>query len=67
MEHVNDGVCDALYRAAVENTEEAVINSMLAAESAPEFRPGGAVCEALDAAQLMRIMAMYGRPGSVAS
>jgi hypothetical protein len=32
-----------------------------AAEDTPEFRPGGNVCKAIDHAELMRIMAMYGR------
>jgi D-aminopeptidase len=61
MQHINDGACDALYLGAVQCTEEAVINAMLAAVEAPECRPGGQVCPALDAAELMRIMTRYGR------
>lgn len=61
MDHLNDGVCDALYLGAVESTEEAVINAMLAAEDAPEVAPGAGVCKAIDHAQLMHIMARYGR------
>jgi D-aminopeptidase len=61
MDHLNDGACDAAYQGAVECTEEAVINAMLAAEDTPEFRPGGNVGRAIDHADLMRIMAMYGR------
>ena len=61
MEHINDGACDAVYLGAVECTEEAVINAMLAAEDTPEFRPGGVICKALDHAELLRIMARYGR------
>ncbi len=61
MEHINDSACDPVYRGAVECTEEAVINAMLAAESTPELRPGGSVCEAINHAELMRIMARHGR------
>ncbi len=61
MEHLNDGSCDPIYLGAVEATEEAVINSMLAAEPTPEYRPGGHVCPAIDHAELLRIMTMYGR------
>lgn len=61
MEHLNDGACDPIYQAVVDATEEAVINSMLAAQPVPEFKPGGRICPALDHAELMRIMAMYGR------
>lgn len=61
MEHLNDGSCDALYLGAVECTEEAVINAMLAAEDALTIEPAGGVCKALDHAQLMRVMVQYGR------
>lgn len=61
MEHLNDGSCDPIYQAVIDATEEAVLNSMLAAEPTPEFRPGGNVCPALDADELLRIMARYGR------
>jgi D-aminopeptidase len=60
MEHINDGACDALYLGAVECTEEAVINAMLAAEDTP-IRSSGVICKALDHAELLRIMAQYGR------
>ena len=61
MEHLNDGACDAVYLAAVQSTEEAVINAMLAAEDAPEVGPDGGVCKAIDHAELLRVMAQYGR------
>ena len=61
MDHINDSACDPVYLGAVECTEEAVINAMLAAESTPELRPGGSMCEAIDHADLMRIMARHGR------
>lgn len=63
MDHRNDGACDALYLGAVESTEEAVINAMLAADDAPEVAPGAGVCRAIDHVQLLRIMARYGRLG----
>jgi D-aminopeptidase len=61
MAHLNDQACDAVYLGTVQAVEEAVINSMLAAEPTPELRPGGPVCPALDHDELMRIMARYGR------
>jgi D-aminopeptidase len=61
MEHLNDSACDAVYLGAVESTEEAVINSMLAAQDTPAYRKGSATCKAIDHAELMRIMALYGR------
>lgn len=61
MEHLNDGACDPIYQAVIDATEEAVVNSMLAAEPTPEFRPGGRVCPALDPAELVRLMRQYGR------
>jgi D-aminopeptidase len=64
MTHLNDGACDPVYQAVVDATEEAILNSMLAAESVPEFRPGGRVCPALDASELLRVMAQYGRASS---
>ena len=68
MQHLNDGACDPVYQAVIDATEEAVLNSMLAAEPVPEFRPGGRMAPVLDAQELVRIMTMYGRgPGSVAA
>ena len=61
MEHLNDGACDAVYRATVQCSEEAVINAMLAAEDAPGI--DGEICPALDAGELLRIMRRYGRIG----
>lgn len=61
MTHLNDGACDAVYLGAVESTEEAVINAMLAAEDAPLNTPEGGICPAIDHAQLLRVMAQYGR------
>ncbi len=61
MEHLNDSACDALYLGAVESTEEAVINALLAAEDAPETGPDGGICKALDHGELVRVMRHYGR------
>lgn len=61
MEHVNDGHCDGLYRAAVDCTEEAVINALLAARDAPQNAPEGGICKAIDHAQLLQVMRQYGR------
>lgn len=61
MQHINDGSCDLLYRGAVDCTEEAVINALLAAEDAPQNAPEGGICKAIDHAQLLRLMAQYGR------
>ena len=61
MEHINDGACDLLYRGAVDCTEEAVINAMLAAQDAPQNAPEGGTCKAIDHAQLLKVMAQYGR------
>ena len=63
MEHLNDGACDAVYLAAVQCSEEAVINAMLAAEDAPEIGPDAGVCKALDHGELVRIMTHYRRAG----
>lgn len=56
LAHVNDEHCDALYRAAVQSTEEAIINAMLAAHDALENGRGKGICRALDAAELLRVM-----------
>jgi hypothetical protein len=37
---------------------------MLAAEDAPEIGPDAAICKALDHAELLRVMAHYGRMGA---
>ena len=63
MEHLNDGSCDPLYRHAVDCTDEAVINALLAAEDAPQNPPQGGICQAIDHAQLRQLMAQYGRLG----
>lgn len=55
IEYLNDECFDALYMAAVQATEESVLNAMLAAEDAPMQKPQG-LCQALDADRLMSLM-----------
>ncbi len=57
MTVINDELADPLYLAAVEAIEEAVLNAMLAAEDMTTVRPAGLVCRALDAGELVRLMA----------
>lgn len=47
---------DPYYLAAVEATEEAVLNAMLAAEDAPTLRPPGRTCRALTPEMLLEAM-----------
>ncbi|WP_437879713.1 P1 family peptidase [Pseudomonas sp. LRF_L74] len=51
LDYLNDECFDALYLAAVQATEEAVLNAMLAAEDAPMQKPEG-ICRAIDAQRL---------------
>ena len=61
LECVNDGELDAIYLAAVEAVEEAVLNALVAAEDMTTLRPGGFTCRALDHNRLVEIMRRYGR------
>jgi len=61
MDFVNDERFDAIYLAAVEAVEEAVINAMLAAETTPMLRPAGKICPAIDHDALVSIMRRHGR------
>jgi len=56
LETISDEEFDPIYLAAVEATEEAVINAMLAAEDMTSLRPPDLVCRALDAEQLCTIV-----------
>jgi D-aminopeptidase len=58
---VPDEHFDPIYLAAVEATEEAVVNAMLAAEDMPAYKPRGRICRAISHAALVEIMARYGR------
>jgi D-aminopeptidase len=59
MDFVNDEQFDAIYLAAVESVEEAVLNAMLAADDTPTFRPADKVCRALPHAALMDLIKRY--------
>lgn len=61
MDYINDEYLDIVYQAAVEATEEAVVNALLAAEDCPTFRPPGGVCRALDHGGLVKALKHYGR------
>ncbi|MEM7207888.1 MAG: P1 family peptidase [Pseudomonadota bacterium] len=58
---VSESELDNYYLAAVESVEESVINALLAAEDMPTFKPAGAVCRAIDHAELQNVMRRYGR------
>jgi D-aminopeptidase len=58
---VDDEQCDSIYLAAVESTEEAVLNAMLAADDMSTIRPHAKVCRALDPNHLVEVMRKYGR------
>ena len=57
LETINDEYFDAIYLAAVEAIEEAVVNAMLAAEDMTTLRPAGLVCRAIDAERLSALFA----------
>lgn len=61
MQVLNDTVFDDNYRVAVDATEEAVLNAMLAAEDMTTLRPAGLTCRAIDHNQLVEITPRYGR------
>ncbi|GJL80394.1 MAG: aminopeptidase [marine bacterium B5-7] len=56
FEFLGDDMFDAYYMAAVQATEEAVINAMLAAEDMTTVRPEGKICRALNGDKLMKVM-----------
>ncbi|TBV06438.1 DmpA family aminopeptidase [Phytopseudomonas dryadis] len=56
LDYLNDECFDAFYLAAVQGTDEAVLNAMLAAEAAPMHKPAG-LCPALDGERLLAAMA----------
>ena len=55
LDYLSDECFDAIYLAAVQATEEAVLNAMLAADDAPMQKPKG-ICRALDGERLMAMM-----------
>ena len=56
FETISDELFDAIYLAAVEAVEEAVINAMLAAEDMTTLRPPGHLCRAIDGAKLRSLV-----------
>ncbi len=60
LEAINDERFDPIYMAAVEATEESVLNAMLAAEDTPSFRPPGQMVRALPHEDLLKVMRLYG-------
>lgn len=61
LDYLNDECFDALYLAAVQATEEAVLNAMLAAEDAPMQKPVG-ICRALDGERLRQVLGIAVSP-----
>lgn len=61
FEYLNPGLLDELYLAAIEATEEAVVNALVAAESMTTFKPPDLICRAIDHQALCAIMARNGR------
>ena len=53
---------DAVYLAAVEAVDEAVVNALVAGEDAPTVKPRGAICKAIDHERLAAIFAADQRP-----
>ena len=58
---VNWEELNAIYEAAVQAVDEAVINAMVAGEDVETFKPAGFICPAIDTERLMQVMAAYGR------
>jgi D-aminopeptidase len=58
---LNGEYLDPLYMGAVEATEEAIVNAMVAAEDMTTLKPAGRVCRAIDTAALVEIMGRHGR------
>ena len=63
LEAISDECFDPIYMAAVEATEESVLNAMLAAEDTPAFRAPHEIVRALPHDRLMEVMRQYHRPG----
>ena len=61
MDCINDCVLDELYLAAVESTDESVVNAMVAADDMTTLKPEGQVCRAIDHEQLIELVKAYGR------
>lgn len=61
-QYISDDYFDGFYLGAVESTEEAIVNAMVAAEDTPTIKqPADKICRALPHDQLVEIMRRYGR------
>ena len=61
MEALDDARFNAVYAAAIDAVEEAILNAMLAAEDTPTFRPAAKVVRALRAEELVELLRRFGR------
>lgn len=60
--YIRDDYFDDLYEAAVQASEEAIINAMVAAEDMPTIKlPAGRICRALPHDRLVEVMRRHGR------
>ncbi|MGE3650096.1 MAG: P1 family peptidase [Reyranellaceae bacterium] len=61
LQALDDGRLNAVYAAAIDAVEEAILNALLAAEDTPTFRPPGRTVRALRAGELVEVLRRYGR------
>jgi L-aminopeptidase/D-esterase-like protein len=60
-QQLNNAILDPLYLAAVESTDESIINALVAGVDVPTVKPPGKLCSALDTDALLQLMKQYGR------
>jgi D-aminopeptidase len=58
FQFLSDNEFDAYYQAAVQATEEAVVNALVAAEDMETLKPAGLTCRALDTKRLREILGL---------
>jgi len=61
MTHINDDPFDPVYLAAVEATDEAIVNALVAARDTSPFKPPGRMCKAVFCNELMRLLRKAGK------
>lgn len=61
LQALKDSHLDALYSAVVHATEEAVVNSMIAAEDRIAVKPAGLLVRAIDHARLREVLRAHGQ------
>jgi len=61
MISLGDHYIEAVYEAAVDAVEEAILNALVAAETMPLIKPSGLSWKAIEHGRLKTIMAKYGR------